>query len=471
MGRKKCKKPNVVFIMADDLGEWAMGCSGNQEIHTPNLDRIAAEGMRFTHFFCASPVCSPARASLLTGRIPSQHGIHDWLRDGNAPGAAAIEYLQGQKGYTEVLAADGYRCGLAGKWHLGHSARPQQGHRDWYVHQEGGGPYYRAPMLRDGRPYTEPRYVTDAITEQALQFLDDYCARDAPFYLGIHYTAPHSPWDRDQHPESVWSRYEACPFDSVPEQPLHPWQIDSAPHGEGEVRRALLSGYYTAVTAMDIGIGKVLDQLERSDLRDDTLLIFTSDNGMNMGHHGIWGKGNGTFPQNMFDTSVKVPFLVRHPGIVPEGTVCDALVSGYDFMPTLLDYLGVNHQADDSLPGVSFAPLLAGRPADPDSCVVVHDEYGPVRMIRTRAWKYVHRYPYGPHELYDLAADPGERTNRIDDPQLEGVRASLTAQLEQWFVRHADPSLDGVRMPVTGKGQLTRAGTAGNGAKAFADLN
>ena len=112
------KKPNIVFILSDDQGAWAMGCSGNEEIITPNLDRLAAEGMRFENFFCESPVCSPARASLLTGRIPSQHGVHDWIRDDNKK-QEDIEYLAGQTAYTDILAQEGYVCGLSGKWHLG----------------------------------------------------------------------------------------------------------------------------------------------------------------------------------------------------------------------------------------------------------------------------------------------------------------------------------------------------------------
>ena len=142
-------QPNIVFILSDDQGPWAMGCAGNTEIRTPNLDRLAASGIRFENFFCTSPVCSPARASLLTGRIPSQHGIHDWIREGNT-GQNAVEYLAGQLAYTEILADNGYTCGMSGKWHLGDSYRPQKSFSHWYVHERGGGPYYDVPMIRQG---------------------------------------------------------------------------------------------------------------------------------------------------------------------------------------------------------------------------------------------------------------------------------------------------------------------------------
>ncbi len=134
MASRNPDRPNVLFILSDDHGLWALGCAGNPEIRTPNLDRLADEGTRFERFFCASPVCSPARASLLTGRIPSQHGVHDWIREGNV-GEGAVEYLTGQRGYTEILAGHGYRCGLSGKWHLGDSQVPQKGFAHWYVHQ------------------------------------------------------------------------------------------------------------------------------------------------------------------------------------------------------------------------------------------------------------------------------------------------------------------------------------------------
>jgi choline-sulfatase len=511
--QKQAIQPNVVFILTDDQGAWAMGCAGNNEIITPNLDRMAGEGIRFTNFFCASPVCSPARASLLTGRIPSQHGVHDWIKGGNR-GEHAIEYLAGQRAYTEVLAEQGYRCGLSGKWHAGNNAVPQKGFTDWYSHQFGGGPYYNAPMVRDGQEIAEPGYVTDNITSEALRLLDSYTqdGDGQPFYISVHYTAPHSPWGKEQHPEDIWNLYEGCAYESIPEEPLHPQQIDSAPHGTGERRKELLRGYFTATTAMDAGVGQILDKLQSLGLRENTLVIFSSDNGMNMGHHGIWGKGNGTFPQNMYDTSVKVPFLVSLPGTIAEGITCDEMVSGYDFMPTLLDFVGASYTHDQELPGTSFAGLLRGTAADRklsgegagigagvsiatetgagtgagvgtatetgagvegsklDKYVVVHNEYGPVRMIRTREWKYVHRYPYGPHELYHLTADPDERTNLINDPECQSKHEELKSRLEHWFIRYADPARDGRNEAVTGKGQLNLAGPAGNGAAAFADL-
>ncbi len=471
-------RPNMLSILTDDQGCWAMGCAGNGELRTPNLDRLARTGIRFTSFFCASPVCSPARASILTGRIPSQHGVHDWIRSGNVPSDTSwggtgrlIEYLKGYTAYTDVLAANGYACGMSGKWHLGDSIHPQKGFTFWEVHSKGGGPYYNAPMVREGEEYTEPRYVTDAITDNALRFLDEQVGLPKPFYLSVHYTAPHSPWNRENHPREVYDDYHKnCPFDSISREPMHPWQINSAPYGfDEESRRDILSGYFAAVTAMDANVGRLLDRLEAMGLRENTLIVFTSDNGMNMGHHGIYGKGNGTFPLNMYDTSVKVPMIISRPGRVPEEVTAEALLSHYDLMPTLLEYVGMENPEAAKLPGRSFAPLLHGKPLGERESVVVFDEYGPVRMIRTREWKYVHRYPYGPHELYHLTDDPDERDNLLGKPELQTKVQEMKAQLEEWFNRYVDPAVDGVREGVTGKGQNALAGIPGKGEKAFGD--
>ena len=174
---------------------------------------------------------------------------------------------------------------------------------------------------------------------------------------------------------------------------------------------------------MDANVGRILDKLEEEGLTEDTLVIFSSDNGFNCGHHGIWGKGNGTFPLNLYDSSVKVPLIISRPGHLPEGRVCKDMCSGYDFMPTLLDYLGMENPDAEKLPGRSFLSSLLetdreeelqnGPDAGNPQTVVVFDEYGPARMIRSKEYKYIHRVPFGPDEFYDLTGDPGEDENLI----------------------------------------------------------
>ncbi len=464
------RRPNIVFILSDDQGPWAMGCAGNSEIETPNLDRLAATGMRFENFFCASPVCSPARATLLTGRIPSQHGVHDWIAVGDttakyepAGNGEKIEYLKNQIGYTDLLSAAGYRCGMSGKWHLGDTHHRQKSFEYWEVHAKGGGPYFNAPMIRNGEVYEESGYVTDVITDNALRWLEEQKpSADAPFYLSVHYTAPHSPWSRENHPADLYDRYyNDCPFQSVPENLSPPEWVRhlSIPVETAEQRRAHLSGYYAAVTGMDRNIGRLIDWLEANDLRDDTMIVFTSDNGMNMGHHGVYGKGNATYPLNMFEESVKVPFIVSDPSLVAQGTVNSDLVSQYDFMPTLLDYVAVDNPMGEALPGKSFADVLRGRELKADSHIVVFDEYGPVRMIRNREWKYVHRFNDGPNELYDLRHDPAEQHNLSENVDYHTVEGDLHERLTEWFSQYVDPERDGANEFVTGSGQLGLCGS------------
>lgn len=472
-------RPNIVFVLTDDQGFWSLGSYGNRECRTPNLDRLAASGMRFDAFFCASPVCSPARASIMTGKIPSQHGVHDWLRAGNTTDLQAepsstrgcIEYLAGHTGYTDLLAAAGYGCGMSGKWHMGDSHHVQKSFEFWDVHAKGGGPYYHAPMVRDGDLYHEPRYVTDAITDNALTFLESRQDDHRPFYLGVHYTAPHSPWGRDHHPAELFDDYHAnCAFESTPDGVEPPeWALRlNIPVKDAETRRAHLSGYYAAITAMDANVGRLLDWLEQHGLSENTIVCFTSDNGMNMGHHGIYGKGNATFPLNMYEESVRVPFLMSWPARIAAGSTCDELLSHYDFMPTLLECVGVANPAAGELPGRSFAGLLDGSSTHVRENVVVFDEYGPVRMIRNRDWKYIHRYPYGPHELYDLRNDPGEISNLYECEECDEVLQQLRCGLVDWFLRYVDPNVDGLREEVTGAGQLDLAGPAAEGRLNFA---
>jgi choline-sulfatase len=324
-------------------------------------------------------------------------------------------------------------------------------------------------MIRDGQVQRVSGYLTDIITEGALRFIDETAGGDSPFYLSVHYTAPHSPWEQGQHPDDLTALYRDCPFDTCPEEACHPWQINSAPRGTGPRRRELLTGYYAAISGVDRGVGQIVDRLRERGLLENTLFIFGGDNGMNMGHHGIWGKGNGTFPFNMYDSSVKVPFVMAWPGVLPQGVTDAHLLSHYDVFPTLVDLLGLSEPALEKLPGRSFAPLLRGEALPDRQAVVVFDEYGPVRMIRTHTHKYVRRYPYGPDEFYDLADDPGERNNRVSDPAVQPQIVELRAAMERFFLDYADPDLDGARQGATGKGQLTLAGVRGQGQPVYAN--
>ncbi len=470
------KKPNFLFILTDDQGPWALHCAGARELQTPNLDRLAAGGARLSNFFCASPVCSPARASILTGQIPSAHGVHDWLRSGNVDKAMVerlglinpyggyvdehqpIQYLSGLRTYTDALVEAGYSCALSGKWHLGDSLTPQHGFSRWYTIGKGGAYYYEPDIVEDGQIRIEQGYLTDLFTEKALAWLPELAASDQPFYLSVNYTAPHSPWEAQHHPAEYISMYEDCLFGDLPDLPDHP-NLTTGPVYGTDRRKINLRGYYAAITAMDAAVGRLLDALVEHDLADNTVVIFMSDNGMCMGQHGVWGKGNGTFPQNMYEESVKVPFIFSYPPLTKnKGKVYQELASALDIYPTILELAGIDEPGTSILPGQSLLPLLAGQSTGSERPLVICEEYGPVRMLRTATHKYIHRYPYGPHELYDLVQDPGEKNNLASQPESEARLVLMRRELELWYRRYVNPDLDGSKEAVTGLGQLGRAG-------------
>ncbi len=478
-------KPNILFILSDDQGAWALHCAGTKELATPNLDRIAREGLLFDRFYCASPVCSPARASILTGRMPCAHGVLDWLRSGNVDARAfrrqglenpyggyrderePIAYLDGFDTWTDLLARSGYVCSLSGKWHLGDSVRPQHGFSSWYTLGKGGCFYYHPDIVQNGGiTVRHGEYVTDLITARGCAEIKRLSKGGQPFCLCVHYTAPHSPWEADQHPEKWIGYYDACRFESIPAVPDHKNITTGAVYGTPQ-RHVNLRGYFAAISAMDEGVGRLLSALEEEGVLDRTLVIFTSDNGMSMGHHGVWGKGNGTFPLNMYEQAVRVPFLLRWPeGAARRGVVHD-MVSAVDLFPTFTDLLGA--ACPEGLPGHSFLPVLSGGPSRRDR-VVIYDEYGPVRMIRTERWKYVHRCPCGPNELYDLENDPGENENLAGEPARQPLILDLRRQTEAFFAQYASPDFDSAREAVTGAGQMCMPGRRATRPDVFAPL-
>ncbi|WP_323765686.1 sulfatase [Marinovum sp.] len=419
-------------------------------------------------FAGGTSVCSPARASLLTGRIPSQHGVIDWIRQGSEAknGDTPVEYLKGMAGFSDVLHDNGYDCGLIGKWHLGDSARPQKGFTHWITMPKGSDSYYGARIYRDGAEEVVPGYLTDFLADEAVSYLDARAGSDRPFFLSLNFSAPHRPWAKAQHPGDVWHEYDDCPFETFPKLPRHPHQINNGVYPQEDVDE-MIQGYCTSLTAADAAIGRVLEQLRTLGLEEDTLIVFTSDNGMSLGHHGIYGKGKATYPQNMYDQAVRVPFLMAHPGrITPRAS--SALISHYDFCQTLLDYLGIDAKVAENLPGKSFVRSLTEADDTQDTEVVVFDEYGPVRMLRDSRWKFVWRKGDWPNEPYDMVADPEEMNDLIASPDHAEIAAALEQRIANWFRQYVVPARDATKQPVYGRGQIAPVDAETDG-EAFAD--
>jgi arylsulfatase A-like enzyme len=427
------EKTNVLFILTDDQGAWTLGCYGNKEAHTPRLDRLATEGVRLINAFATTPVCSPSRGTFFTGRIPSQHGIHDWIKHENM-GDRARFCMADEVFLSDILTRQGYVCGLSGKWHLGDSLRPHAGFTFWFALPQGSSPYNDADMIWDGKVIKTEGYLTDRITDRAIDFLD--ANKDRPFFLYVGYNAPHSPYNG--HPKELVDLFKDCPFDSVGREPLHP----NATHDAGLMgNRKLLSEYFAACSGIDRGVARLLAALDEQGLAEKTLVVFTSDQGFCTGQLGFWGKGNGTNPRNMYDVPLRTPMIFRHPGRIPAGRTLDAMISVYDFVPTILDYLGLPPSPGRNLPGRSFAPQLRGQ-QQPDWPEAVFAEYGHTRAIRTRTAKYVHRADGGPHELYDLEKDPSEKQNLAGDPSHRRQLVALRTRIFEWFERYAEAGAD-----------------------------
>jgi arylsulfatase A-like enzyme len=428
------RRTNVVFFLTDDHGAWAMSPGGCAGMHTPNLAALAQGGARFDRAYAATPVCSPSRVTYLTGKLPCNHGVHDALPVKDLVGPARKRFLEGQTTYSELLAKAGYTVGLSGKWHMGDDENPHAGFSYWST-IPGGGSRYRDPeFIRNGARVKTAGFKTDLVAGFALEFID--ANKERPFFLYVPFFAPHTPFD--YQPEGYRQHYAESSFSCFPEGPRHPqrrWGFERY-HGNREAKLA----YSALVTGADHNIGRILRRLEQLGLREDTLVVFSADQGWNAGHHGVWGKGNATIPFNMYEESTRVPMIWNHPGRIPPGQVLSPMVSSYDFFPTILDYLGVGAPPDIRRVGRSYARLLRGAPAEPRN--ELYFEYCYVRAIRTANLKYVERGDNWPDELFDLASDPGETVNLIGDRSRREDLAALRKKLRSFFARIGAPPID-----------------------------
>lgn len=401
-------RPNVLVAITDDHAAWAMGHRG-APAHTPAMDHLARTGTRFDSAFCPTPVCSPARASFFTGLLPSQHGIHDHIgadHDGDG-------WLADTETLPELLADAGYETAISGKWHCGqpqqarkfeHSfgVRDENGYKEWYKTTEGD------------------RRITDRALEQ-LRTRD----RDRPYFGVVGYTQTHS--SHDNAPERH-ARPHLEAGVTPPDDADHPF---GRIHWSGEDPGQQRAHYLGTAEAIDTRLGRLLDELDRQGMREETIVVYTADHGLNVGAHGVLNKGNGTSPPNFLEESITVPLLVSGPG-VDRGRRREP-VDHTDTFETLCDLAGIE-SPDREGPGESYRRLLRGGPAT-DWREVQIGEYGPVRMARTAEHKLVRHGPGEGHRDYlvDLERDPRETTNRLDDAEYADVVDDLDDALAETF--------------------------------------
>lgn len=411
-------KPNIIFIMADDLGYGDIGCYGQRRIQTPHIDRLAEEGTRFTQCYAGSTVCAPSRSALMTGF----HNGHGRRRDNLPLGV----YLRDEDvTIGEVLQSAGYHTGAVGKWGLGihgSEGKPNdQGFDDWFGHLIHSQAHFYYPdylwdndrifLLSGNRGERKQQYTQDLFTERAMRFIRE--STQQPFFLYLSYTIPHhSDYDR-----------------MTPESFIVP---DDAPYTDRDWPQ-VEKNYAAMITRMDRDVGRILGLVEELRLDRNTVIFFTSDNGPLGGdrrvHKPEFFNSQGGLrgvKRDLYEGGIRIPMIVRWPGRVPANQISDQVWAFWDVLPTLADIAGAN--APGNIDGISMLPAILGRDQTEQHAYLYWD-YGHVRGSYSRAarmgrWKGIQNGPGGQLELYDLESDPGEANN------IAGVHPQIVTQMK-----------------------------------------
>jgi len=448
-------RPNVVVVVVDDLRWDEFGAAGHPYLETPHIDRLASEGAWFANSYHAVPLCSPNRATILTGQYPSRHGIID-----NVARNLASHRL---RTFPQAFRADGYETAFLGKWHMGNDPTPRPGF-DYWVALPGQGRSENPLLFEDGRLHEVAGYTTDLLTDRAVDFIRR--ERDGPFMLYLAHKAVHP--DITQRDDGSVDPATSRGYVPAPRHvgrydtevfPRRPSQIDSLDElaDKPAVRAALASrspgdardqlgdsdGLGTneltirrrseMLLAVDEGLGRILAALEELGTLDETVIVFTSDNGYFYGEHGLTSERR--LP---YEESIRNPLIIRYPPVVDAGSTPSGLVLTVDIAPTVLELAGV--EIGDHVQGRSLLPLLAGVETGWRESVLVefytyenpfpHLVDMDYRMVRTDRYKYIHWVQHPDmDELYDLETDPYELTNLVSDPAHAGVREELRVEL------------------------------------------
>jgi len=441
-------KPNILFILIDDLGWMDLSCYGSSFYETPHLDGLAREGMRFTDAYAACPVCSPTRGSILTGKYPATLGITNYI-GGNARGkvidAPYIDHLPlEEQTVAAALRENGYRTYSVGKWHLGgepywpehHGFDVNIGGCDWGYPKGGYFSPWNNPCLENG---PEGEYLTDRLTNEAIRLLQNN--GNAPFFMYLSYYAVHVPV---QAPEGLIEKYrrksKEFGLDTVKTfEENGPFPCDHKKH-KNIIRRLVQSDpvYAAMVENLDSNIGKILAVLERSGMSDNTIVVFTSDNG---GLATAEGSPTCNAPLSegkgwMYEGGTREPLIIRWPGVIEPGCSCSVPVTSPDFYPTFLEAAGLDPMPEQHCDGKSLISLLKGNNSiDREGIFWHYPHYGnqggtPGSSVRAGDFKLIEFFEDGNLELYNLRDDIGEDHNLIQE-EPDTVH-KLHSILKQW---------------------------------------
>jgi choline-sulfatase len=445
--------PNIVFVVTDDQAAWALGVTGNEEASTPHLDQLARGGARFTNSFVTTPVCSPSRVALITGRYGTEFDIPDFI-SGSARGFAR-GLAPTAPAWPRVLRQTGYSTALIGKWHLGAADEfhPRHfGYQEFCGFRHGGRTSQNPVVEIDGVAKERQGWTPDLLTDYAIDFIRR--ERDGPFLVSLHFWAPHANGHNNAEGDRTWLPLSDADWTTV--RSLDPALPEPQyPRLDTPRAKRMMREYLGSVASVDRNMGRLLKELEELGIGERTVVIFTSDHGFNMGHHGLWHKGNGRWllehergsRPNLFDTSLRVPTVVRWPHVVTGGTVVTDTISQLDWYPTLLAIAGVAPEGETR--GRSLVPLLRGEKVSSSHELFVqysmrHATHADLRGYRTPEWKLVRDFLRpGQDELYDLRSDPGETRNLIgsSDTVVLRQREALHAKLIESMRNIDDPLL------------------------------
>ena len=413
------RPPNILFIFADDLGYGDLSCYGRPDYRTPRLDRLAREGLRFTGNYTAAAVCTPTRVALLTGRYPARLpiGLVEPLRYGDESVGLPPEHPTP----ASLLKRTGYETALIGKWHLGYLPEHgpiRHGFDEFYGILSGGVDYFshREPHgkldLHEGNVTVEQAgYMTDLLTDRAVQYLRRRHA--APFYLALHYTAPHWPWEGPG--DTAASRRYRIVADTVKDRFVNGYADGGSPRT-----------YAAMVQRLDEGVGRVLGALEDAGLSRDTFVVFTSDNGGERYSYN-WPASEGKV--SLREGGIRVPAIVRWPGKVPAGRTTDRTIITMDWTATMLALGGAAADPRYPLDGVDLLPLCQGKPTHLDRTLFWRTLKE--SAARQGVWKYLRSEEED--LLFDIPNDPGERADLAAyEP---GKLAELREQFQEWNAR------------------------------------
>jgi arylsulfatase A-like enzyme len=436
--------PNIVLIMADDHGRWATSVYGDKRIRTPNLDYLAKNGVVFNAASSPAPVCSPARASFFTGKLPSQHGVHDFLSEDSPYDQNT--YLVGETLLSEKLQSVGYAVGLFGKWHASEKSHlPKRGFDQWisYDQRETNwmNQYLHAGEVHfsiNGKAVRKTETQAWYLTEQALAFVDTL--QTQPFFLCMTYVEPHFPFA--DLPERTVDTYRSFAQEIVPYGDTS-WPGRSTSNEENvPEHEEWVAQYLAAVTLLDEQIGRMLDGLQARDMLENTIFIYTSDHGHMTGQYGLYGKANASRPHNLTEETLNIPLIISGPkGLIRPGQVRSEFVNLCDLHETIVDYANFSYDRPTPPPqgpGKSLIQILSGQRI-PDWREYQFAEYGNARSVSNGHWKLIRYYAQSRSDppvdqWFDLSNPRGERAPSAQPS--EATQAIFVAELESFFAQY-----------------------------------